>query len=322
MNCAYKSGDYMFSYNINQKDSKIFVTIPEKIKYNFKFLNGITELMEKSMNSKCDKVYLSCSSSSIDFNKMGAAYLYNTLIFLAKWKVVYVDRELSQLLHEQVTHTDGSKFQKIDLQNSLKPEQQCYCFKDDKAVNKTVQILVNFITENNLVLELEDAKEFLITTIGEIFSNAFNHSDENKVYFMYDIEVHEGRVFLVINITDYGKTIIGNVQEYQKKVYKKELSPKESIVWAMQNGHTTRVGSGGYGLPTLVDYVKEINGELLIFSDSCMYALKGTIENILDSKGIFIGTSVSMKIPLYDTTKVLVCDKKSNHITSINLDQI
>lgn len=88
---------------------------------------------------------------------------------MTKKKTVYVNRELNQLLHKQVTHTDGSEFQKIDLQDSSKPVQQCYCFRDDKAVNKPVQILVDFITENNLVFELEDAKEFLITTIGEIF---------------------------------------------------------------------------------------------------------------------------------------------------------
>ena len=314
---------YMFSYNKNQKESKIFVTIPDKIRYNFSFLNGVTELMEKTINSNCDRVYLSCESSDIHLNKMGAAYLYNTLSFLAKSKSVYVSKGLSRLLHEQVLHADGSKFQKIDLQSStFRKSQQCYCFRDDKDVNKTVQIVVDFITENNFILKLEDEKEFLITTIGEIFSNAFNHSDENKVFFMYDIEIQEDKRFLVINITDYGKTIVGNVQEYQRKVYGKEFSPRESIIWAMQNGHTTRAGSGGYGLPTLVDYVKEINGELLIFSDRCMYALKGTIENILYSQGIFIGTSVSMKIPLYDTTKALVCDKKNNQISSISLDEI
>lgn len=312
----------MFLYNEDRKNRNFFITIPEKVKYNFEFLNSVTELMEKAMNSECNKIYLTGNVPGIDLNKMSAAYLYTTLIFLTKKKTVYVNRELNQLLHKQVTHTDGSEFQKIDLQDSSKPVQQCYCFRDDKAVNKTVQILVDFITENNLVFELEDAKEFLITTIGEIFSNAFNHSDENKVYFMYDIDIQEGKIFLIINITDYGKTIIGNVQDYQRRVYEKEISPKESIVWAMQNGHTTRAGSGGYGLPTLVDYVKEINGELLIFSGSCMYVLKGTAENISDSNGIFVGTSVSMKIPLYDTTKVLVCDKKSKQITSINLDQI
>ena len=312
----------MFLYNINERIGKIFITIPDKIKYNSKFLDSVAELMRKTVNSECNEIFLSCKSSNIDFNKMGAAYLYNTLLFLAKKKTIYVNKVLSQLFHEQVTRKDGSEFQKIDLQNSLKPEQQCYCFKDDKAVNRTVEILVDFITENNLVLRLEDAKEFLITTIGEIFSNAFNHSDENKVHFMYDIEIQEDKIFLIINITDYGKTIVGNVQEFQKKLYNKKFSPTESLVWAMQNGHTTREGSGGYGLPTLVKYVKEINGELLIFSDSCMYTLEGAAENILESKGSFIGTCVSMKIPLYDTTKVLVCDKKSNHIRSINLDQI
>lgn len=53
---------------------------------------------------------------------------------------------------------------------------------------------------------------------------------------MYDIDIQEGKIFLIINITDYGKTIIGNVQDYQRRVYEKEISPKESIVWAMQTG--------------------------------------------------------------------------------------
>lgn len=313
----------MFSYNKNQKRGQIFVTIPNRIKYNFEFLNDITELIEKVINSKCNELLVSCDSSNIDINKMGAVYLYNTLIFLAKYINIYVIRELSQIFDERVSHADGSKFQKIDLYNNPSDvSQQCYCFKDDKAVNKTAQIVVDFITEHNLVLKLEDAKEFLVTTIGEIFSNAFNHSNENKVYFMYDIEIQDNKVFLVINVTDYGKTIVGNVQDYQKTMYKKEFSPRESIIWAIQNGHTTRVGSGGYGLPTLIDYVKEIEGELLIFSDCCMYTLKGINENILYSNGIFTGTSVSMKIPLYDTTKVLVCDKKNNQVKTIKLDQI
>ena len=56
--------------------------------------------------------------------------------------------------------------------------QQCYCIINDKSVNQTVQRLVDFISENNLVLE--NAKEFLVTTIGEIFTNAFGHSNEKK----------------------------------------------------------------------------------------------------------------------------------------------
>lgn len=311
----------MFSYNNNTKDKKLFVTIPSEIKYNFNFLNSITELMQKVESSQCEKVYFSCSSPNINFNKMGTAYLYNALLFFSQYRNVFASREVAKCLQEQVLRTDGARFEKIDLKSRLTSSvQQCYCFNDDKKVEQTVQILVEFIAENNLVLE--NAKEFLITTIGEIFSNAFNHSSQKCVYFMYDIEMHDGKFYLVINITDFGNTIISNVQNFQKTLYGKEMSDKECIAWAMKDGNTTRMGSGGYGLPTLVDYVGKVNGELLIFSGNCMYALKGTIENILNSKGVFSGTSVSMKIPLFDTSRAILYDETSNRIISIDLDKI
>lgn len=311
----------MFSYNNNVKDKKLFVTVPAEIKYNFNFLNSITDLMEKVENSNCEQVYFSCTSKDMNFNKMGAAYLYNTLHFLARNKAVFASKYLIKSLQERVLHTDGAKFEKIEMKNRLENGTlQCYCFKDDRAVNQTVQILVDFIAEKNLMLE--NAKEFLITTIGEIFSNAFNHSDQNKVFFMYDIEWHDSDCFLVINITDFGKTIIGNVQSHQKSFYGKLLDGRECIAWAMKYGNTTRQGSGGFGLSMLVDYVSKVSGELLIFSGNCMYALKGTIENILWSKGSFCGTSVSMKIPLFDTSRAILYDEINKQIVSMDLDQI
>ena len=311
----------MFSYNSNVREKKLFITITKEIKYNFYFLNSVTELIYKIENSNCEKVYISCHLQNISFNKMGMAYLYNTLLFIAKKRNVFISNSLMKLVQEKVLHSAGDKFEKIDFyEESMKSVQQCYCFQGDRAVNQTVQILVDFITDQNLVLE--NAKEFLVTTIGEVFSNAFSHSDQNRVFFMYDIEWRNEDFFLVISITDYGKTIVNNVQEYQKRVYGKSLNGKECIEWAMKDGNTTRSGSGGYGLPTLVDYVSKVDGELLIFSGDCMYALKGTIENIRKAKGTFAGTSVSMKIPLFDTSKAIMYDKEHNQIISLDLDQI
>lgn len=53
-----------------------------------------------------------------------------------------------------------------------------------------------------------------------------------------------------------------------------------------------------------------------------MYALKGINENILDARGNFTGTSVSMKIPLFDTKRALFLDEENNRIVSLDLDQI
>lgn len=297
------------------------MSMPSEIRYNFIFLNNITELMEKVEQSQCSKIYFSCGRENIKFDKMSAAYLYNTLLFFARNRSVLVDKNLYQIFHNQVAHSDAAKFEKIDIGKvSLSKIQQCYNINDDKSVNQTVQTLVGFISENNLVLE--NAKEFLITTIGEIFTNAFGHSNEKKVFFMYDIEWHDKTFYLVINITDYGKTIIYNVQSYQNEYFGKEMGSRTCIKWAMGVGNTTRLGSGGYGLPTLMNYVSKIKGELLIFSGDAIYALKGTAENILNSKGDFYGTSISMKIPLFDTSKAIMYDEESNKIISIDLDKI
>lgn len=109
----------MFSYNDNVKDKKLFVTISEEIKYNFDFLNAITDLMKTVENSNCEQVYVSGSVKYTNFNKMGMAYLYNALSFLAKKKNVFIKNDLSKLIHERVTHSDGEKFKKIDLHEDL-----------------------------------------------------------------------------------------------------------------------------------------------------------------------------------------------------------
>ncbi len=311
----------MFTYNKNLKEKSFLISVPSEVRYNFTFLNDITELMEKVEQSQCSKIYFICSKENVNFDKMGIAYLYNILLFIARNKIVLMDRNLYQIFHDRVAPSDADRFNAIDIRSdSLGEIQQCYSIRDDKSVNQTVQTLVDFISKNNLVLE--NAKEFLITTIGEIFTNAFGHSNEKKVFFMYDIELHDKTFYLVINITDYGKTIIYNVQSFQKEFFGKEMDSRACIRWAMGAGNTTRSGSGGYGLPTLVDYVSNMKGELLIFSGDAIYALKGTVKNILTSKGDFYGTSISMKIPLFDTSKAIIYDEESKKIVSIDLDKI
>ncbi len=311
----------MFTYNINFGDGSFFVVIPSEVRYDFTFLNDITELMEKVEKSRCSKIYFSCSKEGKKIDKMGAAYLYHTLIFFSRNRNILVEKELNQLFHNQVSHSDAAEFEKIDIRKvSFSKIQQCYDIRNDKFVNQMVQTLVDFISDNNFVLE--NAKEFLITTIGEIFTNAFGHSNEKNVFFMYNIELYEKTFYLVINITDYGKTIVHNVQSYHRKYHGKIMNSCDCIKWAMGMGNTTRSGSGGYGLPTLMDYVSNIKGELLIFSGDAIYELKENEEKIFNSKGIFYGTSVTMKIPLFDTSKAILYDKESNKIISIDLDKI
>lgn len=266
-------------------------------------------------------IYMICQGDTVNFSKMSTAYLYNILLYFLSKKKIFLEQKLIWQLRKKVIHTEGEKFTEINItKDILKSSQQCYIFNEETAAGNAVQILVDFIAEKNLVLE--NAKEFLNTTIGEIFSNAFIHSDKNEVFFMYDIEWDRDDILLVINVTDFGKTIIGNVRNYMKTKSEIELGDKECMEWAMKSGNTTRTGSGGYGLPTLVDYINKINGRLLIFSGGSVYRSPGTTEHVFETEGYFIGTSVSMKIALFDTSKAISYDEKNNQLISIGLDQI
>ena len=75
-------------------------------------------------------------------------------------------------------------------------------------------------------------------------------------------------------------------------------------------------------MPTLISYIKSTGGELYILSGEANYKLTSESEEILFSKGIFCGTSITFKVKLYDTERVIRYDKESEKIESINLDLI
>lgn len=311
--CAVKK---IFSYEYTE-DGNLIINISYNIKYDFTFLNCVTELIEEVENGSYKKITISSKHIDVHCSEMSAAYLFNVLAHLPVTNKLYLSPIFFGTFKNAV-YKEGGEFTEININNPVNSRQN-YIFTEESAAGNAVQILVDFIAELNYVLD--DAKEFLNTTIGEIFSNAFLHGDENKVYFMYDIEWSD-RVQLVINITDFGKTIVSNVQNYFGNMNRIIPTDNECIEWAMKSGNTTREGSGGYGLPTLVDYIEKINGELLIFSGKSIYALKGMTDHILNSKGYFFGTSISLKIALFDMSKVISYDKQSMRLISVGLDEL
>ena len=119
------------------------------------------------------------------------------------------------------------------------------------------------------------------------------------------------------------KTIVENVRTYFQENIHKHISSKGCISWAIQSGNTTRNSSGGYGLPTLIDYIKAVDGELFIFSGNAYYCLEnGQNETGEFSNCHFYGTSVTFKVELLKTTNALVFDPVDNCLTSISLENI
>lgn len=314
----------MFEYNYNRKSKGMYVKLPMQLAFNYEFHDAVSEMMDKCLLSNendIECIYITCSQES-EYDKMSKAYLLNVLRYMAIFKEVkwhfHVANKIAPMIHIQ----DGAKFREVDFNHELKKTNLVYYdFHGDKNVQKPVDEMAKLLVERNLTINSETVKEFLSTTIGEIFSNSINHSEQDEIFFMYDISYENGNFYLCINIIDYGKTIVSNVKSYLAKDYG-ILNGIDCIKWAIKSGNTTRIGSGGYGLPTLISYIRSTGGELYILSGESNYRLSAGNESVLKSKGVFCGTSITFKVKLYDTGRAIRYNEENKKIESINLDLI
>ncbi len=313
----------MFEYNLNPKTKELYINLPKTLVFNFDFLNDMTEMVNKSIGEDCTTILITCTQNS-NYDKMCKAYLLNVFRSLLILKpAVKWSTELSSQILSTVDRKDGGKFKDIDVEEVISNNNLTYYdFRGDKDVQKPVDEMAKILVSRNLTINSEKVKEFLSTTIGEIFSNSINHSDQEEVFFMFDIQYQENEFYLCVNIIDYGTTIISNVKSYFEKrdiIYNKST---ECFEWAIKSGNTTREKSGGYGLPTLISYIENTNGDLFIFSGDSYYRLEEKESKIELSNGFFHGTSVTFRVKLYDTAIAIKYDAKKENLVSVNLDSI
>lgn len=312
-----------FNYDIEQQN--LFVKLPETMKFDYEFHCDISELLRYSLESEEDVSIVSvfCEKGS-DYENMCKAYLLNVLRFLMKRKRVRWNKDLAEIIIGAVEKRDGARFTEIDIGKEILKENLIYYdFKGDKDVQRPVDQIAKILVDKNLTINSAAVKEFLSTAIGEIFSNAINHSGQDEIFFMYDIMYDERDVYLCVNIIDYGTTIISNVEKYFKMKNMDMEDGEKCISWAIKERNTTRDGSGGYGLPTLISYIRKTNGELFIFSGNESFKLEKNGENHTNTiHGEFYGTSITFKVKLYDTNKRIKYDKSTEQLVSIGLDSI
>lgn len=319
-----KGGLTMFKYVFRPSDKSLVVNLPDTLKFNFIFLQSIAELMYRIANTPCDTIYFRCGSVKL-YATLSKAYLYNIFEQISKRKKVFWSRVLRSTILTSVHSQQGADFTPIsDFGEAVfSQELNLYYFTGDVNIQAPITEISKLIVENNLAINPADIKEFLSTTIGEIFSNSIIHSDQELTYFMYDI-VYENQVFwLYVNIIDYGKTIIENVQSFLSRTHHTMMKGSDCLEWAIAYGNTTRDCSGGYGLPTLIQYIQNVNGELCIFSGNTYYHLENRKTIIQETpNSCFYGTSVTFKIELLKTSDAIQYVASAHTISSVSLENI
>ena len=315
----------MFDYNYNPKTRILNITLPKNMAYGFEFMDDISEMIKIIHDDEKGPYYqirISCKKEP-QYDKMCKVYLYNVLRSLSTCHTILWSYELNGVITSSVNTRSGSKFEEINLQQAVVAGKlNDYRFLNDKSVNKPVEEVAKIIVEKNFTIGENEVKEFLTTTVGEIFSNAFLHSEKEETFFFYDIESKNGNFYLCVTVIDYGNTIVHNVKEFFQQEQMGAITSEECIRWAIARMHTTRKGSGGYGLPTLIDYIKGVLGELIILSGDAYYKLHKKKESTGNTTGYFLGTSVMFRIKLFETSNIIGYDKNKEKLISINLENL
>lgn len=318
----------MFRYKLEKRKSQLFVYLPNQLDFGLEFVDELTYVF-KLATGNMFKAILFSSDPNAKYDKLCLAYLDNALKYIAKTKRVYLNLVLQKLILKTVVRKSSNEFQEIILANTIiNGDIPLYVFDGYNDVSKTVNNLVDVLVDKNIVVDRNQIKEFLSTTIGEIFSNAINHSNQKNFFFAYDLiydnSGDEDDFYLEANVIDYGNTLIRNVQLFFEKQDNRVLNSEGCFLWAIEEGHTTREGSGGFGLPTFISYLKAVNGEMMIFSGDAICILKDQDIQVITSKGNFPGTSVTFRVKLFDVHNCLLCKKQESKISfqSINLDDI
>lgn len=315
----------MFSFTIQKAEGRLIVNLPKVLSFDLSFLVNMSRLIYKSLYvPKINYIHIRCGEN-IEYDKLCQSYIINVLSKINKLedKSIFINKNFKYFVREKVKQKYGDKYEteyNIDkLKNSK--ELAYYKFHGKENTEKPIKHISKLLSKHILTFEIGDLDDFLNTTIGEIFSNSNNHSDQDEVFFASSVEEIDNQIYLNVSIIDYGTTIQKNVRHF---LGNDELLGSECIEWAIQPMNTTRKGSGGHGLPMLIRYMKAAKGSLILLSGESYYSLYNGQEEIHNvDGGYFNGTSVNFTVKLDNESLILIYDPNSEEkIESISLEDI
>ncbi|MCK6468441.1 MAG: ATP-binding protein [Candidatus Brocadia sinica] len=149
-------------------------------------------------------------------------------------------------------------------------------------------------------------KKKMTEAIYEIFVNAQIHSETKNIYTCG--QFYPQKNIIEFTITDTG---IGFKNRINQR-FKRNLTSIQTIQWAINDCHTTKIGiSGGLGLALLKEFIGKNKGKLQIISDDGFYQYDSNGEDVKLFHGAFPGTIVNLQFKTDDTSSYILSDEVS-----------
>lgn len=147
-------------------------------------------------------------------------------------------------------------------------------------------------------------KKKINKSILEIFNNAHIHGGSNYIFTCGQLFSKEEK--LKFTISDMGITIRKKVNDFHKTGNK--IDGKGSILWAVEEGNTTKIGKipGGLGLSLIRDFLKLNKGKLQIISSDGFWEENEDINFSKNFNNRYLGTIVNMEFNLNDKNSYIL----------------
>lgn len=191
--------------------------------------------------------------------------------------------------HSVETKNEERNFYIMYKKFSISEHDQLKKYIKDKLVNNKL-----------FPLHTEKAGEFIAEHIYEIYVNAIMHGNCAYVHSCGEFITGDSYPTLDMTIVNCGTTIHERVRAYLRIKGIEQVNSCESLLWAIEEGNTTKDVPGGLGLYMIKDFIRRNGGGLQIISADAMFEYRDgeAFTTILDN--YFPGTIVNMKFNVND----------------------
>ncbi len=287
------------------------------IKSNIHGYESLSSVYQKIILSKEKDIVLYFDDAfSFDVN---LAAVLGAMVYYTETKGVVCsiegfDDKTKQMLIDNGFYSTGT----ISSIKSSEPYVSYRQFRLDDNDSFKKYVENELLNKDSFPKQSEGLKKEMVKNIFEIFENA-NHGECSHIFTCghHYPKIENKRSRLDFTMVDVGRTFFENINDYMVRQKKTPMeTAHEAIDWAVEQGNTTKLETGGLGLGLLLEFLGLNKGRMQIVSDEGYWEYDGeTNQKNIYEKSIyskFPGTIVNIEFNLDDTNSYsLVSEKKS-----------
>ena len=275
------------------------IVVDKTIGTNYLGYNSLILLYHQICSYKGEKIELDFSNNR--WFEANLCALLGSIIFLVKKDMITVEfigmsKSLIKILERNGFLNSNSCYQINNTDTVVSFKR--FSNAQDAAFNE--YIMRELISKSNFPKHSNKLGKKISESIFEIFENAKTHG---RCEYIYTCGQHYPKKIparLDITIVDIGQTIHKNVNDFFPYL-PFNITATESIVWAVEYGHTTKKGrTGGLGLSLIKEFLELNKGVLQIISSNGFWEYKNGIVNKKDLAKHFPGTIVNIEFNFDD----------------------